>query len=139
MNDPAPWLTKPAADAPRVEHLSYFSTHHFATMDAKLCPLGTRVMYCLSIAVHPAHQGRGVGTALVRWVCDKADADGVMVWVHASESAHPMFAQAGFEIVETLELDLDEWATKERVVDMEKKTWGKYTFRYMVRQPQPST
>jgi predicted N-acetyltransferase YhbS len=107
-------------------------------MDAKLCPLGTRALYCVSIGVHPAHQGRGVGGALVRWVCAKSDADGVPAWVHASEGAHPLFAHAGFEVVETLVLDLDKWATQDRIVEGEKKPWGTYTFRYMVRQPQKS-
>jgi GNAT superfamily N-acetyltransferase len=57
--------------------MSYLSSHHFAEMEVKLLPLGERVLYCCSIGVHPTHQGRGVGTALVRWACDKADADGV--------------------------------------------------------------
>jgi GNAT superfamily N-acetyltransferase len=116
--------------------MSYLSSHHFAEMEVKLLPLGERVLYCCSIGVHPTHQGRGVGTALVRWACDKADADGVTVWVHASEAAHPILSRAGFEVVETLTLDLDEWATKDRVVDRAKQPWGKYMFRYMVRQPR---
>jgi N-acetylglutamate synthase-like GNAT family acetyltransferase len=132
-------LTKPTEDKPRVEHMSYMSSYHFAEMEAKFCPLGERALYCVSIAVHPAHQARGIGTALVRWVCDKADADGVPVWVHTSEAAPPLFSKAGFEVVKTLTLDLDEWATKKRVVDGEEKKWGKYTFRYMVRQPRKTS
>jgi GNAT superfamily N-acetyltransferase len=49
-------------------------------MDA-LMPKGTKCMFFISIAVAPAHQGRGVGAALIRTGTERADADGVFIWV----------------------------------------------------------
>ena len=47
----------------------------------KLMPKGTKCIIVMSIAVAPAHQGRGVGAALIETGTQKADADGVFIWV----------------------------------------------------------
>ena len=46
-----------------------------------LMPPGTKCMPMMSLAVSPAHQRRGVGSALMRTATQRADADGVFMWV----------------------------------------------------------
>lgn len=94
---------------------------------AKIMPSGTKCRYLVSCVVHPAYQGRGVGSALIGWGTEKADKEGVFCWVHSSDGGHVAFGKAGFMEVERLVVDLDEFA--------EEKRWGEYVFRYMVRQP----
>ena len=100
----------------------------------RLMPPGTKCMYICSIVVHPDHQGRGVGSALIREGTDRADKEGVFCWVHASEAGAPMFERCGFLEVGRLELDLDRWNT-EAVIPPEgpDAKWGTYVFRYMRR------
>ena len=94
-------------------------------------------MFLGTITVSPSHHSRGVGTALLRWGTSRADQDGVEAWVHASEAGSEFFAKEGFRERERLEIDLDEWAKgAEGKGPEEVGKWGKYTFRYMVREPQ---
>lgn len=119
--------------------LNELSSSHLAEYQRRVMPEGTRCMYMVSINVHPKHQGRGVGSALIRQGTNRADVEGVFCWVHSSEAGAAMLRKCGFKIDETLELDLDKWAS---MMDIEPPDgddkWGKYTFRYMVRQPKPA-
>ncbi|KAK9385141.1 hypothetical protein V1515DRAFT_609017 [Lipomyces mesembrius] len=101
-----------------------------------LMPDGTKCMIIVAIAVSPAYQCHGVGSALIRWGTEKADADGVFCWVHASEAGHKVFAREGFKEVGTLEVDLDEFAPAPREDEDGNGEWGRYTFRYMRRPEQ---
>jgi GNAT superfamily N-acetyltransferase len=101
-----------------------------------LLPLGVKTLYCLGISVDPEYQRRGIGSKFIQWATKKADEDGVKVWVHASEAGWRAFAKNGFEIVETLTVDLDKYATKPRIVDGKESKWGQYNFRYMVYTPK---
>lgn len=127
------------ADLDPLEQLRELTDDHFAKFMRKIMPPGTRCMFIGGIQVHPEHQGRGIGRALVRQGTDRADAEGVICWVHSSEAGAALFAKRGFEIDETLEIDLDEWAGK---MDLKPpagdEKWGTYTFRYFVRQPRVS-
>lgn len=112
--------------------------HTDADMDAwmkRLMPLGAKCMYICSISVLPEWQGKGVGSALMRVGTDRADAEGVYCWVHASEDGADMFVKHGFKEVGRLELDLDEW-NKDNIMPPEGQgsKWGVYTFRYMRRE-----
>lgn len=105
---------------------------------------GQRRMYILGISVHPAHQGRGVGRALIRYGTERADAAGVVAWVQSSEAAVKAFEKEGFvERKEaTVTADLDEYATRPPRPTGSGDDgdgggkWGSYTWRYMVREPR---
>ncbi|ROV98041.1 hypothetical protein VMCG_07070 [Cytospora schulzeri] len=117
--------------------LEELTDSHLANYQKKVMPEGTRCMYIISLTVHPNYQGRGVGDALMRQGTQRADAEGVFCWVHSSESGTGLYRKCGFELDDTLEIDLDEWAGK---MDIKPPSgddkWGKYTFRYMIRQPK---
>jgi len=84
------------------------STNFKRWRDTKLIPKTGRVMYFQSIVVAPKHEGKGLGTQLVRTATEVAEKDGVNLWVHSSEKGHHLFAKNGFEVIGTLTVDLDE-------------------------------
>jgi GNAT superfamily N-acetyltransferase len=59
--------------------------------------------YLNLLAVEPAAQGRGIGTALLRAVLDRADADGVPAYLEAtSEANRRLYERHGFEVAAEL-------------------------------------
>ncbi|KAJ5808037.1 hypothetical protein N7474_009306 [Penicillium riverlandense] len=103
----------------------------------KVMPDGTRCMFVISLCVSPKWQGKGVGASLLHWGTQTADAVGAFIWVHSSEGAWRMYQKHGFEILETLDVDLDRYAPSPLLNNrggIEK--WGHYVFRYMKRLPQ---
>ncbi|CAL5872742.1 uncharacterized protein PFLUO_LOCUS7009 [Penicillium psychrofluorescens] len=103
----------------------------------KVMPEGTRCMFVVSLCVSPKWQGKGVGASLLHWGTRKADAAGVFIWVHSSEGAWRMYQKHGFETLETLDVDLDQYAPS-LLLNNQGRTekWGHYVFRYMKRSPQ---
>lgn len=121
--------------------LDAFTTAHLADYQARVTRRrGSRCMYVMTIAVDPRHQGRGVGTALLRHGTDRADAhagNGVFCWVHASEAGAAVFRAAGFAPDEVLRVDLDATAGRMGIPPPPgRDSWGTYAFTYMVREPQ---
>ncbi|KAF4636564.1 hypothetical protein G7Y89_g1521 [Cudoniella acicularis] len=102
----------------------------------KIMPPGTACMYIIASSVHPKHQGRGIGSALINYGTSEADSKGVFCWVHSSEAGRWAFGKAGFEEIERLEVDLGEYARQLPNALSKEREWGKYVFRYMVRQPK---
>lgn len=127
------------ANSPELDalaHLEEITSTHLAEYQGRIMPPGTRAMYVITISVHPAHHGKGVGTALVRRGTGRADAERVFCWVHSSEDGVAMFRKCGFEVNNTLDVDLDHWAGQMDVKPPAgDEKWGTYTFRYMLRQP----
>ncbi|RFU25109.1 hypothetical protein B7463_g11231, partial [Scytalidium lignicola] len=100
----------------------------------KLMPPGTECMFVVSLSVAPKFQARGIGSRLLEWGTDMADKFRVFIWVHSSESAWTTYAKHGFEIVGTLDVDLDAWAPKPPPTEEGPGAiWGHYVFRYMKR------
>ncbi|GAM83796.1 hypothetical protein ANO11243_017860 [Dothideomycetidae sp. 11243] len=117
------------------QKLEAYTSADMQTWMARLMPPGTRCMYICSIAVHPAWQHKGVGSALLKPGLARADEEGVFCWVHSSAAGADTFAKHGFVEVGKLDLDLDEW-NLERVdpPEGEGEKWGLYTFKYMKRE-----
>lgn len=129
-------------DSPDLDGIARLEEHtssHFSDFQNRVMPNGVRCMYVVGMNVHPDHQGRGVGTALMKLGTDLADKEDVFCWVHSSEDGAEFYRKHGFEIDDTLDIDLDHWAGQ-----MDPKLeppagdqkWGTYTFRYMIRQPK---
>ncbi|KAF7193261.1 hypothetical protein HII31_05355 [Pseudocercospora fuligena] len=112
--------------------LEKYTGEHLNVWMKRLMPLGTKCMYISSIIVHPLHQGKGIGSALIRRGTARADEENVYCWVHASQSGAKAFERQGFKTVGQLELDLDSWNT-ECIVPHDGSRWGMYTFKYMRR------
>ncbi|CAN8102696.1 unnamed protein product [Discula destructiva] len=126
-------------DLDGIARLRELTDSHFSDFQERIMPDGVRCLYVVGMNVHPDHQGRGVGSALMKLGTDRADKEGVFCWVHSSEDGAEFYRKCGFEVDDTLEVDLDHWAAL-----MEPKIeppagddkWGTYTFNYMIRQPK---
>jgi predicted N-acetyltransferase YhbS len=94
---------------------------------------GKKHMALAGVSTSPKHQGRGIGSALVRWGTVKADEDGVPCWIHASPAALGMYLKTGFKVVGSTDYDLEEAAPGGKGGN---RGWGIYTFRYMLRLPE---
>lgn len=86
-----------------------------------------------TLVVDPAAQGHGIGTALVRWVTDKADESGIYCWLQSSPVAHGIYLKAGFKDVDSFEIDLREFAPGGKEGGW---GWGIYKYRSMLRLPE---
>jgi ribosomal protein S18 acetylase RimI-like enzyme len=78
--------------------------HHFPDPHAYLFVLG----------VEPELQGRGIGAALLRAFCDRADVDGLPCWLETDkESSVRLYQRHGFEVVREIDVapleDLHVW------------------------------
>lgn len=94
----------------------------------------------ISIAIHPSHQGCGVGSSLINWGTSVADSHGVFSWVSSSDGGYRVFEKAGFRDVGRLAVELDEFAigidgARVRNPDAQglDGKWGMYTWRWMKR------
>jgi hypothetical protein len=129
----SPEPEKSEADMDPCERMEKLTDADMQRWQEILMPPDTKCMIICGISVGSKFQSRGVGTALIRYGTSRADADGVFCWVHSSEAGYHVFKKNGFEVVGTLEMDLDEYAT---VPQPGGSKWGLYTFRYMKRLPR---
>jgi GNAT superfamily N-acetyltransferase len=112
------------------------SKHLHDFMEQTMGPDGVRCLYIMGITVSPQFQGRGVGKALLRFGTDFCDEKGVFAWVHSSEGAWGMYEKCGFQIVEKLDIDLDEYAPVPPPDEGPDAKWGHYVFQYMKYFPR---
>ncbi|EFQ30424.1 acetyltransferase [Colletotrichum graminicola] len=106
----------------------------------RFMPEGARCRYLCSYVVHPDFQSRGVGSRLMRWGTDKADAEpGVYCWVQSSMGGKAAFERQGFREAGRLEADLDAFAEgktpgeENEQITGSRDSWGKYVWVYMRR------
>jgi len=104
-----------------------------------LMPEGAKCMFIVTLSVSPEWQSRGVASAFLKWGAEKADEAGVFCWVHSSDPAWTTYAKVGFEVIGTLDIDLDEYAVgppPSKELEGSEGKWGHYIFRYMKRLPK---
>ncbi|KAI0188397.1 hypothetical protein F4808DRAFT_307004 [Astrocystis sublimbata] len=109
-----------------------------------LVPLDTPCMFVVGLAVSPSHEGKGIGTALLRHGNAIADAHRLSIWAHSSHQAYAAYSKAGFETRRELRIDLDNYAprpphdgeaTMTGSSQDDAGRWGQYVIRYMERMP----
>ncbi|KAJ3490522.1 hypothetical protein NLG97_g5763 [Lecanicillium saksenae] len=66
-------------------------------------------------------------------ICDD---NSVFAWVHSSDPAWGMYQKSGFEVIRSLDIDLDEYAPCKPPGEGEDAKWGHYVFRYMKYFPK---
>ena len=93
---------------------------------------GRRHMRCLALFTDPTFQRKGMGTALVDYGNRLADEKGLPIFLQGSPYGFPIYEKAGFETVQHLGVDLQQWAPGGKEGD---KGFGNYRFRYMLRLP----
>lgn len=65
----------------------------------KVHPAETPHWYLSILGTDPSHQGRGVGSALIRAVTDRCDEEGMPAYLESSKEANvPFYARHGFEV-----------------------------------------
>ncbi|GKT63850.1 GNAT family acetyltransferase [Colletotrichum tofieldiae] len=106
----------------------------------RFMPEGSRCRFLCSYVVHPEFQSRGVGSRLMKWGTDKADAEpGVYCWVQSSMGGKTAFERQGFREIGRLEAALDDFAEgkmpgeENEHITGSKDTWGTYAWVYMRR------
>lgn len=78
------------------------------------------------LATVPSHQGRGVGSALLRWGIEKADELQTRIYLEATSEGLPVYLKYGWEPVEKIVLDLEAYGDE-----------GQQDFMVMIRDPVP--
>ncbi|PWY75984.1 acyl-CoA N-acyltransferase [Aspergillus sclerotioniger CBS 115572] len=78
-----------------------FCDAFFGSIDkARRKIMGTRQHYYLdTLLTHPGYQRQGAGSMLIRWGCDRADHDGLPIWVDASPEGAVLYQRFGFRDV----------------------------------------
>ncbi|KAJ7744681.1 acyl-CoA N-acyltransferase, partial [Mycena metata] len=61
------------------------------------------------MAVDPKYQRRGIGQALLQWGLDRADAEGLEVYLESSEDGLRLYEKNGFESVAWYEFPREQF------------------------------
>lgn len=71
--------------------------------------LNGRPYYLLGMIVTaPEYRRRGAAGLLVRWGLDKADEDGVEIYLEASVAGRPMYEKFGLRVLKTIDFDMTQ-------------------------------
>lgn len=70
---------------------------------------GKQTMVLDDLCVWPNHQRQGVGTLLLRNLLDFADKRGLPCYLESTPLAYTMYTRQGFENVDTVGIDLQQW------------------------------
>ncbi|KAJ7321119.1 acyl-CoA N-acyltransferase [Mycena albidolilacea] len=132
------WTEPLPADHKPIDVLKKIGSDSMNEWVMKLNQYGKKNMYIFGISVDPVEQGKGIGSALLKFGTDLCDEHQCYAWVHASMAGYPVFRKAGFKEIGKLELNLDDYADGVKwVKDGEEQDWGTYTFRYCKYEPKP--
>jgi hypothetical protein len=83
--------TEKSKERLKIEELGAITSGAMKEWSAKLTPPGSKCMILVAISVLPAYQGKGVGSALIRWGTIIADEEGMYCWVSSSDGGKPYF------------------------------------------------
>ncbi|RAR09394.1 WD40 repeat-like protein [Stemphylium lycopersici] len=61
------------------------------------------------LATHPDYQGRGAARIMLDWGMEKADREGLAVYLDATEKGIPVYERRGFKVVKGFEWDRVPW------------------------------
>ena len=103
--------------------------------EREIMPDGVRCLYVAGLMVVPEFQRRGAGSALLRYGTKFCDEKGVFAWVHSSEMAWKAYEKTGFQVIRSLDCDLDEYAPMPPPGEGPDAKWGHYILRYMKYLP----
>jgi ribosomal protein S18 acetylase RimI-like enzyme len=69
----------------------------------------------------PGRSRLGAGSALLRWGAELADRERLPIWLEATATGYPLYRRFGFEVVDTLDLNVSErWGATRRA----DEDWG---------------
>ncbi|RFU80799.1 acyl- n-acyltransferase [Trichoderma arundinaceum] len=119
-----------AEDDP-IERLQALTGGDLDAWQKEVMPEGTKCLIVIGLSVSPKFQRRGIGSALLRWGTSICDEKGVFAWVHSSEPAWRIYEKSGFQVIRSLDVDLDEYAPCPPPNEGPDAKWGHYVFRYM--------
>ncbi|KAJ5925002.1 hypothetical protein N7454_007641 [Penicillium verhagenii] len=78
------------------------------------------------LATLPGYQGRGVGSAILRWGINQADAVQARIYLEATPEGYPVYLKYGFKALEEITLDYEKMGSH-----------GKEDLVLMIRDPIP--
>ena len=70
-----------------------------------------------TLAVHPSHQRKGLGSMLIKVGLDMADRDGARTYIEASSKGLPLYLRHGWEPVGATTIDTRKFGGTEVMVD----------------------
>lgn len=73
----------------------------------------------------PAHQGKGIGSAFIKWGLEKADARKRRAYLEATEEGYPLYCKYGWKTVEEVTVDFTQYGGQ-----------GSQKFAIMIRDPR---
>lgn len=77
------------------------------------------------LAVSPGHQGKGIGSRILKWGIEKADSVQIRIYLEATPEGYPLYCKRGFKVIEEISIDYAYWGGT-----------GKQIFHLMIREPQ---
>ncbi|KAM0261292.1 hypothetical protein ACHAQJ_002323 [Trichoderma viride] len=121
----------PEPDDDPIDRLQTLTSADLDAWQKEVMPEGTKCLIVIGLSVSPKFQRRGIGSALLRWGTSICDEKGVFAWVHSSEPAWRIYEKSGFQVIRSLDVDLDEYAPCPPPNEGPDAKWGHYVFRYM--------
>jgi len=91
---------------------------------------GRRWLYLSAMFTAPEWQGKGIGTALIERLCERADREGVPGFLQGTSGATGFYESRGWNCVKRFEVDLGKW------IEGEGQGYGVYWVGYYVRLPK---
>lgn len=62
-----------------------------------------------SLATDPDHQSRGAGALLLDWGVKRADSEGLVTYLDATQVAKPIYEKRGFKVIRAIDWDRTKW------------------------------